>query len=119
MSPQEFLKSAPPILVEYWADGHRLARVLLPSTEERYNETSRFFACNICLDVWGWVWYPNRYWQYVYQDCQLHNSRRYAEDHIPGSMLGPGGFDLDQFPIEVLKREFDLYYNQIERKGDV
>lgn len=116
MNPQTFLATVPPVRVEYWADGTRVATRQAPASAERFTEESEFFCCNLCGEVWGWIYYPNRHWLYIYQDCVLHNTRRYADDNVPGSMLGAGLWELDHLPLPVLKREFEVHLKELERR---
>jgi len=116
MTPETFLSSAPPIRLEYWIEGRRLATRDVPALHERFEETSEVFSCNECQSVWAWIYYPNRHWYYVYQDCPRHNTRRYAEANIPGSILSPAGWELDSLPLSVLKWEFEVHFNETVRR---
>jgi hypothetical protein len=116
MTPAEFLSKVPPIQVEYWVEGRRLATRQIPSSPAVWYEESEFFTCNTCGEVWAWIFYPNRHWFHVYQDCPTHNSRRYNETNFPGSILSPGGFELDDLPLAILAREFEIHLREIERR---
>lgn len=114
MNPTEFLASIPPVQIEYWAEGKLVSRQSAPHPE-RFAEHGRYFVCNVCQEVWGWIYYPNRFWEPIYQDCSLHQSNRF-HINVPGSLLAPWTTDLSDLPLAVLKREFEIHLNEWERR---
>lgn len=116
MSPEEFLAGVPPIKVEYWAEGRLLGSRFIPARDERWMDEGKYFCCNVCQQVWGWIYYPNRFWQPHHSDCEQHNSNRYEYENIPGSLLSGGAYELEVMPLSVLKREFEVHVREIERR---
>lgn len=103
--------------MEYWVRGELLGTREVPAVAEFWDMMGKFFMCNVCQEVWGWIYYPNRHWCPIHYDCPDHNSQRY-EQNIPGSMLPayPGGDEIDLLPDRVLEYEFHMHLAYIDKE---
>jgi len=77
--------------------------------------SSMAYFCHNCGDVWGRVVIPNKRWMAVSAacpKCPTWNAR------LPGSfMFSWHHTQLNEFPPQVVQREFDLHMNHLVSTG--
>lgn len=75
-------------------------------------ESSTFFVCPHCKEVWGMLEYPNRFWYPHYVSCKKCGKPEQIFQ-VPGSMLPVADVVSDEYlkelPLEMLRRECEVY----------
>lgn len=108
----DFTDLRTPFLKLFWADGESLGEI---RQWEAYSENSQFFYCYSCDAIWGKIEYPNRHFQLVHLCCRKHRDER-SEWYLPGSLLSDWD-ELDGLPDAVIRREFQIHLEELERQN--
>ena len=73
--------------------------------------TSQALLCPTCGEVWGRIAVAGLPWQAITRGCKLHP---YLAD-IGGTFIAPWRRQFEELPPEVLRYEFDIRVNQLEK----